>query len=113
MTNHEPRLDRGHAPISGARFTVFHALWCGAAIASGLIAFKSAPDGPLMIGILIGVAVAALGFFVFSFVVLWLVGMLVIPRTRPGTYWHYEVDCYMRSVVGQKWVDAGEIAEDG
>jgi hypothetical protein len=98
--------------VPGARFTVFHALWFGAALSSGILAFAST-DGTTLVRVLIAAVAVVVGFFVFLFVALWLVGVFVIPRTRPGGYWSYEVDCYMRSVIGKKWVDAGGVRKDG
>ena len=110
MGSPETKVDTPSGLERDARFTVFHGLWLGAAITSGVLAFR-ATDGHVVVRILIGVAATAVGFLAFLFVVLWLVGLFVIPRTRPGTYWSYEVDCFMRSIIGKKWIDAGERAK--
>jgi hypothetical protein len=84
-------------------FTFFHALWLAGALGTGYFAYfvpNKAEPILRLVSALIGLIG---GFIVFGVAVLFLVTAAVIPRLTPGSYWAYEVDCYMLHVIGKEW----------
>jgi len=96
-------------PPARPAFTYFHALWLSGAFAGALLEL-GLPHRPvaLWIRILAAGAGAIVGFAIAGVAVAALVVWVVIPRLTVGSIWSYEVNCYMLSILGEKWRDAGK-----
>jgi len=92
--------------------TVFHrAVFYGAMI-SAFAVFTLPRELTLLSRAVLSVIAGVGGFLHFFVVVFFFVCVVMIPRVRRGSFWEYEVDCYMRSVIGTKWDQAGRGTPD-
>jgi uncharacterized membrane protein len=96
-------------PPARPAFSYFHALWLSGAVAGAILGLGLPHRSvALWIRILAAAGGAIAGFAVAGIVVAVLVMWVVIPRLTPGSIWSYEVNCYMLSILGEKWRDAGK-----
>ena len=91
-------------------FTFFHVLWLFAAMGTMLLAYAMAASRHwgVFSRILAVLGGAVVGLVVCHIIVCCFVIFLVIPFVGQMTSWAYEVECYMLSILGDAWRDAGK-----
>jgi len=88
-----------------AGFTLFHVLWLWGIGISAVAAFHLARHTTLLVRLAITLAAAAAGVFVSYAAIVTLVIYIVIPHLTRGSTWEYEVDCFMKAILGSDWPD--------
>lgn len=86
-----------------AAFTFFHTLWLTGTLAAPAATYVELRHAALAMRLGFTLLALPLGFLVSGLAVLLLVTSIVIPRVERGSYWSYEVNCYMLFMFGDEW----------